>query len=141
MPTVFRFDGFRVFFCSNEGDPREPVHVHAMGDGGEAEFWMRTEVTVARSAGLDARTLRRPAQVVEARRDEIERPGMSISAEGVRFEEDTMWVTLSDGRVLGVPLAWFPRLLHAAPEARTGMVLSPFGIHWEALDEDISVAG
>lgn len=73
MPTVFRFDGFRVFFYSNEGDPREPVHVHAMGDGGEAKFWMRPEVTVARSAGLDARTLRRLAQVVEARRDEIER--------------------------------------------------------------------
>lgn len=65
---------------------------------------------------------------------------MSISAEGVRFDEDAMWVTLSDGRVLGVPLAWFPRLLHASPEARAGWVLSPFGIHWEALDEDISVA-
>lgn len=67
--------------------------------------------------------------------------GMIISAEGVRFDEDAMWVTLSDGRVLGVPLAWFPRLLHASPEARAGWTLSPFGIHWEALDEDISVAG
>ena len=66
---------------------------------------------------------------------------MTISAESVRFDEDAMWVTLSDGRVLGVPLAWFPRLLHASPEARAAWTLSPFGIHWEALDEDISVAG
>lgn len=52
-----------------------------------------------------------------------------------------MWVTLSDGRVLGVPLAWFPRLLHANPEARAAVTLSPFGLHWEALDEDISISG
>jgi hypothetical protein len=66
---------------------------------------------------------------------------MSISAESVRFDEDAMWVTLSDGRVLGVPLAWFPRLLNATPEARAGFTLSPFGIHWDALDEDILIAG
>jgi hypothetical protein len=40
MPTVFRHDGFRFFFCSIEGDPREPMHVHVMGDGGEAKFWL-----------------------------------------------------------------------------------------------------
>ncbi len=66
---------------------------------------------------------------------------MSISAESVRFDDDAMWVTLSDGRVLGVPLAWFPRLLHATPAERAAVTLSPFGLHWEALDEDISVAG
>lgn len=66
---------------------------------------------------------------------------MSISPEAVRFDEAAMWVTLSDGRVLGVPLAWFPRLLHASAEARAAVELSPFGLHWEALDEDISVAG
>lgn len=73
MPTLFRFDGFRVFFYSNEGDPREPAHVHVMGGGGEAKFWLRPDVTLARSAGFDARTLRRLAQVIEARRDQIER--------------------------------------------------------------------
>ena len=42
---MFRYKGFRFFFYSNEGDPREPVHVHARGDGGEAKFWLsrRTE--------------------------------------------------------------------------------------------------
>lgn len=66
---------------------------------------------------------------------------MTISPESVRFDEDAMWVTLSDGRTLGVPLAWFPRLLHASPEARAAVTLSPFGLHWEALDEDVSVSG
>jgi len=67
--------------------------------------------------------------------------GMSISPESIRFDDDAMWVTLSDGRNLGVPLAWYPRLLHAAPEDRAAVTLSPFGLHWEALYEDISVAG
>ena len=64
---------------------------------------------------------------------------MAISATDVRFDEDTMWVSLADGRTLGVPLAWFPRLLSATPEARADVTLSAFGLHWEALDEDISV--
>lgn len=66
---------------------------------------------------------------------------MTISAEAVRFHEDQMWVGLSDGCILGVPLAWFPRLLNAPPEARAAVQISPHGLHWEALDEDISIAG
>jgi len=66
---------------------------------------------------------------------------MTISPAAVRFDESTMWVDLSDGRTIGVPLAWFPRLLHAAPEQRDAVELSRLGLHWEALDEDISVAG
>jgi hypothetical protein len=52
-----------------------------------------------------------------------------------------MWVELDDGRTLGVPLAWFPRLLHGAPAERDAVALSPSGLHWEALDEDVSIAG
>src|SRR3954454_3828986 len=66
---------------------------------------------------------------------------MTISATSVRFDEHTMWVELSDGRTLGIPLAWFPRLLHATPDERNQVELSRVGLHWEALDEDISVAG
>ena len=44
--------------------------------------------------------------------------GMRISAREVRFDEDSMWVTLDDGRVLGVPLSWFPRLMDARPAER-----------------------
>ena len=59
----------------------------------------------------------------------------------VRFDADSFWVDLSDGRMLGVPLAWFPRLLHGSPEARAKVVLSRGGLHWDELDEDISVEG
>lgn len=64
---------------------------------------------------------------------------MTISATSVRFDDATMWVALVDGRTVGVPLAWFPRLFTATPEARARVEITPFGLHWEALDEDISV--
>jgi hypothetical protein len=66
---------------------------------------------------------------------------MSISATSVRFDDNTMWVELSDGRTLGVPLAWFPRLLHATKSQREKVELSRVGLHWDEIDEDISVAG
>lgn len=65
----------------------------------------------------------------------------SVSASRVRFDEDSMWVELGDGRTLGVPLAWFPRLLGASPEQRDQVRISSRGLHWEALDEDISIMG
>jgi hypothetical protein len=65
----------------------------------------------------------------------------SVSATQVRFDADSMWVELSDGRTLGVPLAWFPRLLRATPEQRQQVRLSPRGLHWNALDEDVSIEG
>ncbi len=66
---------------------------------------------------------------------------MTLSATDLRFDEATFWVSLSDGRTLGVPLAWFPRLMAASPEARAGLTALPGGLHWEALDEDISLEG
>jgi hypothetical protein len=66
---------------------------------------------------------------------------MTISPTAVRFDESTMWVDLTDGRTIGVPLAWFPRLLHATGPQREQVELSRLGLHWEELDEDISVAG
>jgi len=66
---------------------------------------------------------------------------MTISALKVSFDEHTMWVDLSDGRTLGVPLAWFPRLLNATPQQRAKVEISRTGLHWEDIDEDISVAG
>jgi len=66
---------------------------------------------------------------------------MNISAKSVWFDDNSMWVELVDGRTLGIPLAWFPRLLHATPEQRQKYELTVSGIHWDELDEDISVAG
>lgn len=65
----------------------------------------------------------------------------SVKAKTVRFDRDSLWVELSDGRVLGVPLAWFPRLLRATAAQRRQVLISSRGLHWDALDEDISIAG
>ena len=66
---------------------------------------------------------------------------MGTSAKSVRFDDNSMWVDLSDGRVIAVPLAWFPRLLHATPQQREQVELSSQGLHWEEIDEDVSIAG
>ncbi|HEU4968441.1 DUF2442 domain-containing protein [Sphingomonas sp.] len=59
----------------------------------------------------------------------------------VSFDEDTMSVALDDGRTIIVPLAWYPRLLGARPDQLEAYELSPSGVHWDQLDEDISVQG
>lgn len=66
---------------------------------------------------------------------------MSTSAKSVHFDDNNLWVDLSDGRILAAPLAWFPRLLHATPKQRQRVEISPKGLHWDELDEDISIAG
>lgn len=64
-------------------------------------------------------------------------------ATGVAFDEAMMHVTLSDGRVIGVPILWFPRLHGASQAQRSQYEIDGGGIsiHWPAIDEDISVAG
>jgi len=66
MPIVFRYKGFRFFFFSNEGSPREPLHVHVRSADGDAKYWLKPTVGLAGSSGFDARTLRELAQVVES---------------------------------------------------------------------------
>ena len=62
-------------------------------------------------------------------------------ATDVAFGEDTFCVTLADGRQITVPLEWFPRLRDATEEQRKQwrVIGGGVGIHWEAIDEDISV--
>ena len=71
------------------------------------------------------------------------RPIPSARATTVRFEGDLLYVSLEDGREIGVPLAWFPRLAAATPEQRAHWQLigRGIGLHWPELDEDLSVAG
>ena len=70
---------------------------------------------------------------------------LSIEAKAskVWFDDDNMWVALNDGRQLSIPLAYFPRLLNAVPEQRDNYEISGggIGIHWDEIDEDISVPG
>ena len=57
------------------------------------------------------------------------------------YTDDALHVVLADGREIAVPLAWFPRLQKATPEQRKGwrLIGGGIGLHWEAIDEDISV--
>ena len=66
------------------------------------------------------------------------RMNISVRANKLAFDYDTMWVELDDGRSLGVPLAWFPRLMRATAEQRENYRIgySGNGLHWEDLDED-----
>jgi hypothetical protein len=73
MPVIFRHRGFKFFFYSNEGTPREPVHVHVEKDDLEAKFWLFPDVRVAYNDGYDARTLRELLGIVVANKDWIER--------------------------------------------------------------------
>ena len=61
----------------------------------------------------------------------------------VQFPEDSLSVDLIDGRSITVPLAWFPRLLHATLEQQANWQISGggYGIHWAETDEDLSTAG
>jgi hypothetical protein len=67
----------------------------------------------------------------------------SPRAQEVLVTEDELTVSLVDGRRVSVPLAWFPRLLHASPTQRSNWQLlgDGEGIHWPDVDEDLSVAG
>src|SRR5256885_8101118 len=63
--------------------------------------------------------------------------------EAVNFTQDSLVVSLKDGRVISVPLTWYPRLLEATPAARQNWQLAGagYGIHWPELDEDLSTEG
>jgi hypothetical protein len=61
----------------------------------------------------------------------------------IRVTEDTISVDLYDGRTITVPVAWFPRLLHATPEQRSNWRVAGagYGIHWPDIDEDLTTQG
>lgn len=64
-------------------------------------------------------------------------------ATDVVINDDTLSVSLMDGRTISIPLAWFPKLLNASPEARNHWELcgGGYGIHWPDIDEDLSTEG
>jgi hypothetical protein len=116
-------------------------------------MYMLVAMAVKQNSGSSRRRSLRPAMVLTREPCEsvrqswskiatlLKEHGMDTSARAVRFDDDSMWVDLSDGRVIAVPLAWFPRLLRATVPQREQVEISAMGLHWEALDEDISVAG
>jgi hypothetical protein len=73
MPVVFRYKGFSFFFYSNEGDPREPLHIHARKGECLAKFWLAPLPEVAESYKLSAHELHELLDVAVQHKDEIER--------------------------------------------------------------------
>ena len=73
----------------------------------------------------------------------LKAPLIEARAQNVKVTSDTLTVDLTDGRTIAVPLAWFPRLLHASAAERNNwrFIAKGNGIHWNDLDEDISVDG
>jgi len=88
--------------------------------------------------------------IVAQNRTAFWRSGMNISAKvtdervlDVRCDAHSLIVDLMNGRTISVPLAWYPRLLHATPDQRAKWELAGagYGIHWSDIDEDLSTAG
>lgn len=73
MPVVFRYKGYRFFFYSNEGDPREPLHIHVRKDEATAKFWLEPDVSVAESYGMNSSELRELIDVAKEKIEQIER--------------------------------------------------------------------
>lgn len=67
--------------------------------------------------------------------------GRTTGIQDLSLTEDTLTIELTDGRIISVPLSWYPRLVHATPEDRNNwrLIGNGEGIHWPDLDEDISV--
>lgn len=73
MPVVLRIEGFKFLFYVNEGNPREPVHIHVKAGRDEAKFWLSPDVRLSYNRGLNAKALNRARYLVEQHRDELER--------------------------------------------------------------------
>ena len=73
MPVVFRYKGYRFFFHSNEGDPREPLHIHARKGEAVAKFWLEPYPSVAKAYGMKSRELHELLDAALENRELIER--------------------------------------------------------------------
>jgi hypothetical protein len=64
-------------------------------------------------------------------------------AKSVHFDDEMMHVTLTDGRIISVPIRWFPLLREATPQQRERYEIGGGGVslHWPEIDEDLSIAG
>jgi len=71
MPVVFRFNGLRYYFFSNEGQPSESPHIHVKGGGRDAKVWLEPEISIADSFGFNPRELSSILRLVAENRDLI----------------------------------------------------------------------
>lgn len=145
-PTVLQSGPYRLSFFSS--DRAEPVHIHVARDRKAAKFWL-APVRLEYNHGFAPTELTRVASLVRQHEPNCGRLGMNTStlatetplATGVKITDAALIVDLQDGRVVSVPLSWYPRLAAATPsERRRWRLIGPgIGIHWPAVDEDVSV--
>lgn len=136
-----------VFFSS---DQHESAHVHVERETKRAKFWLDS-VEVETNDGFKAHELARITALVQEHREELLRAWHDFSAidetpvpvQEVRVTSKVLEVVLKDGRSLSVPIKWYPRLAYGSPRERQNwrLIGDGIGIHWPALDEDISISG
>ncbi len=73
MPVILRYKGYRFFFYSNEGNPREPLHIHVRKGSHVAKFWIKPQVTLAESYGFLSSELKKFAAIIGKNKNKIER--------------------------------------------------------------------
>ncbi len=73
MPVILRIEGFEFLFYVNEGNPREPAHIHVKQGRDEAKFWLSPNVVMAYNCGLNSRALSKAQRLVEKHKEELER--------------------------------------------------------------------
>jgi len=72
MPKVFEINGYKFFFYSNEGNPRERCHIHIRKSGNEAKFWLTPSVSLADSWGFSGKELNEIEKFVFEKKELIE---------------------------------------------------------------------
>ncbi len=82
-----------------------------------------------------------PENVWESIESGSEQHSMEINIKAIWFQDDRIFIRTTSGEERSMPLEWFPRLNNASQAERERFELSPFGIHWPALDEDLSFEG
>jgi len=150
MPVIFRYKEYRFLFYSNKGIPGEDPHVLVRRGKYIAKFWIEPEICLAESDENFAnweleefeKTIRKNIEFVRIVK-EVNAETRDPLAYKVTFDSKNMCVELTDKRKIIVPFSYFPKLLNAPPEERTKYELSGggAGIHWDNIDEDISVTG
>jgi hypothetical protein len=149
MPTIKGIPGpHRLFFWSF--DCAEPTHVHAQRERATCKFWL-DPVVLAANHGLTPRDLTAVRRIFWNTEPAFWRPGVSTAAhpgsdprvKAIEVTADLIIAHLVDGRTISVPLAWSWRLSDATPDQRAHyeIIGDGTGVHWPAIDEDISVRG
>lgn len=145
-----KLGSFRFHFYSDEGN--EPPHIHIETPDGECKFWL-DPVRLSRNKGIAPQSIRQIERIIfepsiflrENTMNTLAMQNEPVEPTAIRAwtEKRTIYIELTDGRIIGFPASRFKRLANA-PEEKLREVtlrLNGFALRWESLDEDITVPG